>query len=144
MRYFVVVLFILSSCGDKKHDPVEGKFWAISTLSKVNGDCGSSTKETGTQMGELWTINKTEDDTYTLTLTDENQNSVVFSTSQDGYVFQNRVDGPILDCMFHIVWTTELEYTDDTIEGTHTNTLTMDCAAGVCEEVWKVSGTKVE
>jgi len=141
MRLLIAIL-MLSGCGSEQHKPVLGDYWAISTLSQINGDCGLFALPLGSRRGELWTINKDEDE-YTLTLTDEDKSSVLFTTSDDGYIFKNEVEGPVLDCVWYIRWITKLKYTDDTIEGTHTDTMTVSCAPNVCEEIWEVSGDRL-
>lgn len=141
---FLVFILLLNvfGCGGDRHDPVPGDYVVRSTLLQVNGDCGSSAKEVGEETTDIWRIEE-EDGVYRLLPLDDDGNvALIFSTSNDGYTFGERVDGPIIgDCAWHIVWETSVEYTDETISGTHTNTLTISCVEGLCQEVWHISGT---
>jgi hypothetical protein len=145
MRIFAMsVAFVaLASCGLLDNEPpVPGTYVVTSTLNGALCPGSTSSPDPSTH---TWIIAK-ETSGYSLTMQDDQGNTMQVAAAKDGHNFsQTYTTPPNGNCWFIIKLEWDVSYDTNKISGTNTNTLSMPSACTPnppCSEKWDFVGTK--
>jgi hypothetical protein len=139
---FVVVVFLvcgiafgICSCG--KTAVLTGTFDV--GLELMQDTCDSSA--TGQMVKQVWTIEK-KTDYYTLSVTDEQEATMLIAMSDDGHTFFGQAQVKMFECTFVIDWAMDIDYEGSGFTGTSVSRLTAGCTTNECAERWNATGIR--